>query len=70
MAGPFCCMLLGDMGADVDDRLWEALRAHLTDAQLLDVVLLCGWYHAVSFAANGARVPLEDGAPTFASLAR
>ena len=33
---------------------------------MLDLLLLCGWYHAISFAANGARVPREPGAPTFA----
>jgi hypothetical protein len=31
--------------------------AHLT--------MLCGWYHAISFSARAARVPLEDGAPRF-----
>ena len=38
------------------------------DAQLLDLLLLCGWYHAISFTARAARVPLEDGAPTFDSV--
>jgi hypothetical protein len=28
--------------------------------------MLAGWYHAISYAANAARVPLEDGAPRFA----
>jgi alkylhydroperoxidase family enzyme len=50
---------------DIDDDLWEGLRAVFTDAELLDLMLLCGWYHAISFAANGARVALEDGAPRF-----
>ena len=50
---------------DIDDALWEQLGAMFTDAELLDVLLLCGWYHAISFAANGARVDLEDWAPRF-----
>jgi alkylhydroperoxidase family enzyme len=50
---------------DIDDPLWEELGATFTDAELLDVLLMCGWYHAISFAANGARVDLEDGAPRF-----
>jgi len=29
-------------------------------------MMLCGWYHAISFAANGARVDPEPGAPRFA----
>jgi hypothetical protein len=30
--------------------------------------MLCGWYHAISFTARAARVPLEPGSPTFADL--
>jgi len=52
--------------ADVDDAAWAALAAHRSEAQLLDVLLLAGWYHAVSFAANAARVELEPWAPRFA----
>lgn len=51
--------------ADVSDATWEALGAFLSDQQALDLLMLAGWYHAISFAANGARVPLEPGAPRF-----
>jgi alkylhydroperoxidase family enzyme len=54
--------------ADVDDATWALAAEHLDQAQLLDVCLLAGWYHAISFAANAARVPLEDGAPRFADV--
>jgi alkylhydroperoxidase family enzyme len=54
--------------ADVSDVLWHRLAAEFSDAQLLDLFLLCGWYHAISFAANAGRVPLEDGAPRFADI--
>ena len=50
----------------IDDRLWVRLAAVFADDQLLDLLLLAGWYHAVSFAANG--VELEDGAPRFADV--
>lgn len=56
-------------GGDVSDEQWGALRAHLDDAQMLDVCMLSGWYHAISFTANAARVPLEAGAPRFADVA-
>ncbi len=56
--------------ADVADGLWRRLAAQFSEAQLLDLLLLCGWYHAISFAANAARVPLEDGVPRFADVAR
>ena len=53
--------------ADLGDTLWDQLRQHFTDEQLLDVLMLAGWYHAISYAANGARVELEPGAPRFDS---
>jgi alkylhydroperoxidase family enzyme len=56
--------------ADIGDRLWAQLRADFSDANLLDVLFLCGWYHAISFVARAARVQLEAGAPTFASVDR
>ena len=49
-------------------RLWGALRAHFDDQQIMDLTLLCGWYHAISFTARAARVPPEPDAPTFASV--
>ena len=54
--------------ADVDDRTWASAAEFLDAGQLLDVCLLAGWYHAISFAANAARVPLEDGAPRLADV--
>jgi len=53
-------------GADLDDDLWRRLHAHLSDQQILDLLMLAGWYHAISYAANGARVDLEPQAPRFA----
>ena len=55
-------------GADIDDELWSELAAELDEAQLLDLTMLCGWYHAIAFTANAARVPLEAWAPTFDSV--
>jgi alkylhydroperoxidase family enzyme len=54
--------------ADVGDETWSALEAYLTPEQLLDLLLLAGWYHAISYAANAARIALEDGAPRFADF--
>ena len=52
--------------ADLNDELWQRLHAHLSDEQALDLFMLAGWYHAISYAANGARVDREPGAPSFA----
>lgn len=51
--------------SDIDDALWQALGQTFSDANLLDLLLLCGWYHAISFVARAARVPRELGAPAF-----
>jgi hypothetical protein len=53
--------------SDVSESLWRDLHREYADEQLLDLFMLCGWYHAISFTARAARVPLEEGAPTFAS---
>ncbi len=55
-------------GCDIGDDLWSRLAGVLSDEQLLDLLMLCGWYHAISFTANGARVALEEGAPRFADV--
>jgi len=53
----------------IDDELWRELSAEFDQRQLLDTLLLCGWYHAIAFAANAAGVPLEPGMPRFADVA-
>ncbi|PLC06962.1 carboxymuconolactone decarboxylase [Variovorax sp. RO1] len=52
---------LHDTGT-IDDALWEALNAHWSHAQLIELMMLAGWYHAVSYVCNAARVPLETWA--------
>ena len=55
--------------ADIPDALWRQLSTVFSEANLLDLLVLCGWYHAISFVARAARVPREAGTPTFASVA-
>lgn len=52
--------------ATISDELWARLAGELSDAQLLDLTMLCGWYHAISFTANAAGVAGEEGAPVLA----
>jgi alkylhydroperoxidase family enzyme len=56
--------------ADISDATWTALTPSLAADQLLDLLLLAGWYHAISYAATAARIPLEDGTPRFADFER
>ncbi|WP_271472348.1 carboxymuconolactone decarboxylase family protein [Metapseudomonas resinovorans] len=51
--------------ADIDDDLWQRLRGHFSEEQLVECVMLAGFYHAVSFLVKGLRVALEDFAPRF-----
>jgi alkylhydroperoxidase family enzyme len=57
------------VGSTVDDEMFVALRAQFDERQILDLTMLCGWYHAISFTARASGVPLEAGCPTFASVA-
>jgi len=54
--------------ADIGEDLWHRLAGLFSQEQLLDLLMLAGWYHAISFTANGARVAREDGAPRFADV--
>jgi 4-carboxymuconolactone decarboxylase len=47
---------------DVGDALWHELAQTWDERQLIELVMLCGWYHAISFVCVAARVPLEPWA--------
>jgi len=51
--------------SSIDDTTWTALARHYDSAQMLDIMFLCGWYHAISYAANASGTPQEEGAPRF-----
>lgn len=53
---------------DIDDALWAELRAVFAEAQLIELIMLAGLYHAVSYLLNGLRVPLETFAPRFPAM--
>ncbi|PTS83425.1 carboxymuconolactone decarboxylase [Pseudomonas sp. HMWF032] len=52
--------------AAVEDRLWQQLSSAFTEAQLIECLVLVGFYHAVSFVVNGLRVEHEAQAPRWA----
>lgn len=49
----------------VDDILWNDLRRAFDDAQLVELIMLAGQYHGVSFLINALRIEHEAGAPRF-----
>ena len=52
----------------VPDDLWKELSAHWTVPQLLELLLVAGWYHAISYLANGAAVAGEEWAARFPAV--
>ncbi len=55
---------LHDQGT-LSDAILAELRARYSDEQILEILALAGFYHLISFVANGARVPLEPWAERF-----
>jgi alkylhydroperoxidase family enzyme len=49
----------------IDAALWEELHAEFSDAQLIELVALTGFYHMVSFVTNAFAIPLEERAERF-----
>ena len=47
---------------------WEALAETFTEAELLDVLMLTGWYHAISYVARSAELDPERFATRFADI--
>jgi 4-carboxymuconolactone decarboxylase len=48
--------------ATVSDALWSELASEWSSAQLIELLMLAGWYRAISYVCNAARVPLETWA--------
>ena len=51
--------------AAVSDALWRELAMRWSETQLLELLTLAGWYHAVSYLINGVCMELEPWAPRF-----
>jgi hypothetical protein len=48
---------------DLADEGWADLSAAVGIDGALDVILVCGWYHAISIAVRALRLPNEPGTP-------
>jgi alkylhydroperoxidase family enzyme len=51
--------------ATLSDDEFAVLRAHYNDAQIFEIMLLCGFYRTVSYLCNGLRLPLEQSDARF-----
>jgi len=52
-------------GDAIPDELWAALARRLGDDQLLELVVVAGWYRLLACVINVALVELEPWAPRF-----
>jgi alkylhydroperoxidase family enzyme len=43
----------------ISDALWPDLAAEFSPEQILELILLAGFYHTVSFLTGGLKLPLE-----------
>jgi alkylhydroperoxidase family enzyme len=49
----------------ISDPTWAVLRAQYDEQHLIELTMLIGYYHLVSFVLNSLGVPIEDGAERF-----
>lgn len=52
---------------DLDEEEWRSLVDSVGDEGAIDLLLLAGWYHAISYVARALRLPLEPGTAPLAS---
>jgi len=51
--------------ATIDDALWAMLAAEFRDEQLIELIMLAGAYHMISFLVNALKLPSEAFAAGF-----
>jgi alkylhydroperoxidase family enzyme len=51
--------------ATLTDDEFAELAAHYSEAQIFEIILLCGFYRTVSYLCNSLRLPLEQSAARF-----
>jgi alkylhydroperoxidase family enzyme len=51
--------------AHVSEQTWQALADHYNTQQQLEILVLAGWYHAISYVANGLLIDGESWATPY-----
>jgi 4-carboxymuconolactone decarboxylase len=51
--------------SDISEDLWHKLAARFSDDQLLELVIVAGWYRLLSYVINATRVEREPWAARF-----
>jgi alkylhydroperoxidase family enzyme len=50
---------------DIGDDLWQRLQNHFSNEAIMEILMLAGFYHTVSYLTNALRLPLEPYAARF-----
>ncbi|MGW3410663.1 carboxymuconolactone decarboxylase family protein [Streptomyces sp. NPDC000888] len=48
--------------SQVSDAAWSGLREHLDEREVLELLVLAGWYRTIAYVANGVRIEGEPWA--------
>jgi 4-carboxymuconolactone decarboxylase len=51
--------------AQISPDLWAKMILHWNNQQMLELMVMVGWYHIISFVANGTQIELEAWAERF-----
>jgi len=49
----------------IGEQLWERLGRLFDEAQILELIVTCGYYHVIAYVCNGAAVQPEEWAEPF-----
>lgn len=53
--------------ATLEDEEFRELARHFDEAQVLEIMMLCGQYCTIAYLARGLQIPLEPDTPRFPS---
>jgi alkylhydroperoxidase family enzyme len=59
-----------DATGTLPDVLWAELQAHWSHSQLLELIVLAGWYRTISYVINALGIEHEEWAPRFPAATR
>ena len=54
--------------ATIDDELWVSVAAEFSVEQIMEIIMLAGFYHTIAFLNNALGVEQEDGTPRIGTV--
>lgn len=51
--------------SSISDELFGELKSNFGESEIIELCVISGWYHALSYVINAARLPLEPWAARF-----